>query len=338
MNIIIPKETFPLEKRTMVLPKAAKAIVNAGHNLFVQAGAGSGLNILDREYAGAGATIISEPKDLYSQAQNGLIIKVKSPSFEEFSFIKKSILFCMLHSEQNREVIYHLGSQEIVGVAMETIRDKKGERIIDQTHITGEAGVYYALRHFQKMPQDTTAVILGYGHVATGAITACSKLGVTYKIIRREELHNLPLWLGEADLLINAIAWPKSERERKTYLVTRENIKNSKPGMIILDLAVDFPSPIETIHPTDYQNPYYLDEDRVHISIYGYPGLAPVTSSEIYSEQALPITIAIANNGGLEGIEKTGDLGISIQNAIISPSKSEWGKYRPLPPKGSNIE
>ncbi|MFA5106211.1 MAG: hypothetical protein WC506_04600 [Candidatus Micrarchaeia archaeon] len=339
MNIVVPKETFPLEKRVVVTPQTARKFANAGHNVFVQAGAGSGINMLDGNYADAGATIISEPRELYSKAEGGMVMKMKAPTAEEFSFMKNSIVFCMLHIGQNKERIYYMGSQGLKGVAMEDIRDEKSKRQIDQTDITGQMGVYFALRYFQKLPSDMKAVILGYGNVAHGAIKACSRLCMKFKIMRKSELKKLPLWLKEADLLVNAISWPEKQRERKEYLVTREDVKKSNPGMIVLDLAVDFPNPIETIHPTDYLNPSYLDEGRVHISIYGYPGLVPVSSSQIYSEQVLPYALAIADNGGLRGIGKIETIGPHIKRAIVNPEKyGDWNRFRPHVQPGSNIE
>ena len=339
MNIVVPKETYASEKRVMVLPDSAKILVSLGHKLYVQAGAGSGIEISDKQYKDVGASIISDPPELYSYAEKGMIIKMKSPSPEEFSFMNKSILFCMLHVEQNKENLYYLGSHKLVGVAMEEIRNKKDERLVDQTSITGQMGVYYAMRHFQKIPEEMKAVILGYGSVAHGAITACSKLGISYKIMRKSELKNLNLWLEDADLLVNAISWPEKERTQKKYLVTREDIKKSKQGMIVLDLAVDFPNPIQTIHSTNYQNPFYMEEGRVHISIYGYPGLVPVTSSRIYSEQILPFAMAIANNNGLKDIAKLGDIGDSIKRAIVKPSRyGSWKKYKPEIEDASKIE
>ena len=339
LKIVIPKATWPMERRVPLVPAATKVLVEQGHDVFVQAGAGSGIDVPDNKYAEVGATVITEANELYAQAKDGgMVITLKAPSPEEFSFMNESTLFCMLHIEQNMDRLYYLGSQKLLGVAMEEIRDKRDERLIDQTSLTGEMGVLYAIRHFQKAPQDMKVVILGYGHVAKGAIDVCSRLGMDYKILRKRELKNLPQWLSDADLLINAISWPEKQREKKEYLVTQEMIQNSKPGMIVLDLAVDFPNPIETIRPTDYQNPFYMAESRVHISIYGYPGLVPVTSSERYSDQILPVAMTIANNGGLADIKKTGELGTFIHHAIVDPAKHEWEKFKPLVSSGSKLE
>lgn len=339
MKIVVPKETYALERRVVVLPASVKPLVEQGHQVFVQSGAGSGIDVHDNAYKNAGAVVIADSAVLYAEAQTGgMVVKLKAPSAEEFSLMRAAILFCMLHIDQNRERLYHLGSQDLVGVAMEEIRDERDKRLVDQTDITGMMGVYYAIRHFQKVPEEMRAVILGYGNVATGAITACAKLGMRYKIMRRRELKNIPLWLRDTDLLVNAISWPERQREKQEYLVTREDIRNSSPDMIILDLSVDFPSPIETLHPTTYATPFYLDEGRVHISIYGYPGLVPVTSSRVYSEQLLPLVLTIANNGGVRDIRKVEGLGQCIHAAVVEPSRYEWQRYRPLYSEASRIE
>ena len=321
----------------MVTPQAVKRLAEEGHEVLVEAGAGAGVHISDENYTAAGAAIMANPRELYKRAD--MIIKLKAPSPEEFTLMEGAILFAMLHSEQNPEHIYYAGLQKLIVVEMESIRDKKNERLINQTDITGEAGVHYALRHSLKMPWDMKALILGYGNVSTGAITACHKLGMETKILRKSEIRYVESHLPETDLLINGIAWPDRARSKREYVVTREHIQESNEGMVILDLSVDFPNPIETIHPTSYSQPYYLEEERVHVSLYGYPGLVPITSTRIYSEQVLPMALLIANNNGLRGIGNRGDLGAAIKKAIRDPKKLEWEQHKPSDePTGSKIE
>ncbi|MBI5392818.1 hypothetical protein HZA96_03020 [Candidatus Woesearchaeota archaeon] len=295
------------------------------------------LVISNDEYTAAGAKIISEVKDLYGMAE--VIVKVRAPLPAEFSLMQPSILFCMFHSEQNKQNIYYAGLQDLVIVEMEQIRDAKNYRLVNQTDITGEAGVYYALRHSQKMPSDMFAVVLGYGNVSSGALNTCYRLGINTKILRKSEYKFISWYLKNADLLINGIAWPENARLKREYIVSRDDIKNSSKTLIVLDLSVDFPNPIETIRPTDYSQPYYLEEGRVHISIYGYPGLFPVTSSRIYSEQVEPLILLIADNNGLKGIGNRGDLGAAIKKAILEPRKMNFEQYKPSDiQQGSRIE
>ncbi len=337
MNIAMPKETYPLERRVMLTPAAVKGLAKESHQVFMQSGAAEEINISDEEYASAGARILTEPKELYDLAE--MVVKVKAPSSLEFSLTHPgTVLFCMFHSEQNPALIYYAGLHGLTVVEMEKIRDVKRKRLIDQTDITGEVGIYYTLRHLEKMPSEVKAVVMGYGSVASGAIKACHKLGMKTKILRKSEYRFIQQYLKDADLLINGISWPANQRRIKKYLVTREHIKNSNQNLIVLDLAVDFPSPIETIKPTNYSQPYYIDEDRIHISIYGYPGLVPITSTNRYSEQVLPLVQIIANNCGLRGIKNRGDLGKAIHQAVLNPNRYDWQKYKPREPEGSRIE
>ena len=132
MIIVIPKETYPLEKRVMMLPESTKVLVGAGNRVLVQAYAGEGIGISDADYLKAGAEVICELVDLYNQAE--MIVKLKMPTPEEYSFMQSdTILFCMLHCQQNPQNIYFLGLRGLVAVAMEDIKDKRAQRLINQT-------------------------------------------------------------------------------------------------------------------------------------------------------------------------------------------------------------
>lgn len=337
MRIVVPKEAYPLERRVLVLPDAVKRFVQDGNEVFVQAGAGVGVHIPDDDYRSSGGQIVSESRDIYSLAD--MIVKVKAPLEGEFSLMRDCILFSMLHAEQNPEHIYYAGLQNLTVVEIERICDALDERMITQTYLTGQAGVYYALRHFDKMPSEMRVLILGYGNVATGALAACNQLGMQVKILRRSKYRYAKAYLQRGvDLLINAITWPESARRKREYVVTRDDIKTSNQGLIVLDLSVDFPSPIETVRPTTYAQPFYLDEGRVHISIYGYPGLFPATSSRLYSEQSAPFISLIAANNGLKDIAKCGDMGAAIAKAILNPQTHNWLQYKPEAIQGSKIE
>ncbi|MDP3728661.1 MAG: hypothetical protein Q8R18_04375 [bacterium] len=337
MRIAVSKERYPLEKRVAVMPDAIQKLVEEGHDVFVEMGAGEGVHISDEQYVKSGAQIMSDARRMYENID--MIVKLKAPSTEEFTLMNKKILICMMHSEQNHERIYYAGLQNLIIVELENIRDEKNHRIINQTGITGEIGVYYALRHSQKMPWDMKALVLGYGNVSTGALKACHRLGIETKILRKSEFKYIEHHLEDLDLLINGISWPDSARVRREYIVTKKHLKKASPHLIILDLSVDFPNPIETIRPTTYSQPYYLEEGRVHISLYGYPGLVPITSTKIYSQQIYPVLSMIAQNNGLRSIGNCGDLGMAIKKAILDPQKEDWEKYKPQDVlNGSKIE
>jgi alanine dehydrogenase len=336
MKIAIAKETAQGEKRVLVLPNEVGKLVEGGNQLFVEKNAGEGMYIYDRDYEKVGAKIVSDRKELFGKSD--LLVKLKVPTPEEFGLLENNILLSMFHHEQNKDHIYFLGKSKSKAVELESIINDAGERLIDATDITGAIGVLYSCQHLNKMPQDSKVLILGYGRVGSGAIRMCNQLGMNAKILRKSEYSHINHFLGDKDLLINAISWPKEERENKRYIVRTEMLDLLNPGAVILDLSVDFPNPIQTCRPTSISNPYYVERGKVHIGIYGYPGLVPVSSSERYSSQVLPIISEIACNKGLRGIEKRGELGKYINKAIVDPLKFDWKNMKPEELKGSLIE
>ena len=83
---------------------------------------------------------------------------------------------------------------------------------------------------------------------------------------------------------------------------------------IILDLSVDFPNLIESCRPTLIDKPTYVVDGITHISIFGYPGLAPISSSQRYSRQVLPILLKIASAKRLDRLPGY------LKKAIINPN------------------
>jgi alanine dehydrogenase len=337
MKISVAKETAPLEERVILRPHEVREIVRRGHSVVVEKHAGAGVHFSDQDYQDAGATIVEDRLAVYRDTD--LLVKLKAPTPEEFGLLGANILFSMLHHEQNPVHLYHLGRNGVVGVEIESIKNEAGERIVDATDMTGEAGILYAVRHLKKTPSEVNALILGYGRVGSGAIRMCSMLGMQIKILRKSEYPHVEHFLQGRDLVVNAIAWPEEDREGHKHLITREMLKLMEPGGVLLDLAVDFPSPVETSRPTSLSNPWYVEDGIVHIAIYGYPGLVPVSCTRRYSTQILPVILLIADNGGLAGLSSRGDLGQAISRAVVDPSLLDWASFVPGDVSaGSHIE
>lgn len=319
MKISVIKETAENEVRVALLPDAVRELVQAGNEVLVEKNAAFGLGIYDKAYEEAGANVIADKRRLYSEAD--LVVKLKAPTIQEFPMLDGNILFSMLHHEQNPDHVSELGKKGAVAVEMESIFTEAKERVVDATDITGEVGVLYAAQHLKVMPQEAQVLVLGYGRVGSGAITMANRLGMKVKILRKEEYPHIEHFLTGKDLLINAISWPAEERVKKNYLVTREMLDAMNPFGVVLDLAVDYPNPIQTCRPTSLSNPWYVEADKVHIGIYGYPGLVPVTCAKRYSRQILSVVKEIIANGGVEGIGERGTLGKAIEGATVDPER-----------------
>src|SRR5690349_592587 len=77
MNIGVPKEIVPGERRVALTPDAAGKLVKAGHTVLVESGAGLGAFFTDEAYTAAGATIVPDAAALFGQAD--IVLKVQKP-------------------------------------------------------------------------------------------------------------------------------------------------------------------------------------------------------------------------------------------------------------------
>ena len=299
MIIGIPKETQAGEKRVMLLPEEVKELIQLGHIVWVEEDAAIGIRICDKDYEDVGAISVSE-RQVY---QADLIVRLKRPEGHTFDLLKSgSTLFCMGHSEDEPDLVEELGKRNVLLVEMEKLYDKIGERIINQCSLTGEIAIYNSLQYFEKLPTDMKTIIIGQGNVSQGALKACNKLGIDVTMIRRPYLDKLPEFLEDADMLVNGIPWTPEEKKNPKYILTQNQLQlYANPHLLILDLiCAEPPNPIETLRPTFYNDPFYEVDGRKHISLWGYPGLVPISSAKIYSKQVIPFVKMLAQNSSFD--------------------------------------
>lgn len=311
MKIGLAKEKAKGEVRVALLPEEVKALIQTGLEVFVEKNAAEGIFISDEEYRKAGAQIEEDPLQIYNK---DIVVKLKAPLPQEFEMlkIKNNIVVSMFHFPQNPWNLDLLKAANSTVVALDLIKNKAGERLVNCNRMTGEQAMLMALDHAPKTPQDCKILMLGYGEVALGVLKVALSLGAYVKVLRRAEHEHIKHFMEGKDILVNAIKWPKEKREKKEYLVTRDMLSLLSPGAIILDIAVDYPGPIETCRSTTIADPIYIEEGHKHICIYGYPALSPISSSQRYSKQILPIVLEIAE----KGLKKVSD---PIKGAIIKP-------------------
>ncbi len=312
MQIGIPKEngTTNFEHRAILVPKEVGKLVEAGHNVFVEKGLGKGIHIHDDEYKEAGAVLTASKRDVFNKS---IVVKLKPPLLQEFKLLNNNLLFSMFHAEQNLHYVKALKARKAKAIAMELIRNRAGERLIQCSEISGEQGMIMAFHLAEKSPSDCHVLVLGYGDVASGALKVAFSLGANVKILRKGEYRHIKEFLHNKDIIVNGIQWPKEKRNKRDYLITRDMLSLLNKGAIILDLSVDFPNPIECCRPSLHNKPVYTVDGVRCISIYGYPRLVSVSSSRRYSAQVFPVLLKIASTS-LDKLPK------GIKDAIIDPT------------------
>ena len=125
MKVGTIKETKVEEYRVGLTPSGSNALTQAGHDVFVERGAGEGSGFSDEQYADAGATLSSTPQDV--SATVDLLVKVKEPLEPEFSLLRPGlILFTYLHLAPLPDLTHALIESRTHAIAYETVRRPDG--------------------------------------------------------------------------------------------------------------------------------------------------------------------------------------------------------------------
>jgi len=328
MQIGIPKEIKDNEFRVAVVPNGVRALVEAGHRVYVEAGTGLGSGISDEEYKEAGAVIADSASGVYGKAD--LIVKVKEPQYNEFCFMRDGMmLFTFLHLAANESVAKSLLRAGATALAYETLETDIGSRPIlnPMSEIAGKLSVQIGARYLQKPEggagvllggaagvQKGRTVILGLGMVGANAARVALALGSEVIAIGKntDRMSKVNKTLGKGlmclestetnikesirrcDLLIGAV---HITGEKTPRLVNREMVGAMKKGSVIVDVSVDQGGCIETIHPTTHSQPVYDVDGVLHYGVANMPGAVPRTSTFALSSAALPYIMKIASKG-----------------------------------------
>ncbi|MEA2690841.1 MAG: alanine dehydrogenase [Acidobacteriota bacterium] len=327
MRIGIPKEIKDHEYRVGMIPAGVHALVQGGHEVWVEQGAGLGSGIADAQYAEAGATLVPDAATVWAQE---MVIKVKEPVEPEYALLHSGqVLFTYLHLAPLPKLTDVLLERQVTGIAYETIVDSEGRLplLTPMSEVAGRMAVQVGASFLQKIhggrgtllpgvpgvpPGDV--VVIGGGIVGLNSIKMAIGLGANVTLLDTnldrlrfiDDLfhgavitlasnhHNLMAALRRADLLIGAVLIPGRAAPK---LVTREMLKYMKEGAVIVDVAVDQGGCFETTHPTTHSDPTYMVDGIVHYCVANMPGAVPRTSTFALNNATLPYSISLANKG-----------------------------------------
>lgn len=326
MIIGIPKEVKEFEYRVGATPALVNSLVQAGHKVLVEEGAGIGAGYPDALYREIGALIASR-SDVFSSE---MIVKVKELQSSEYHFLKEGqLLFCFLHLAPDPKQTAALLEKKIIGIAFETVTDSEGRLplLTPMSEIAGRQAVQVGACALQMnnggkgvllggVPgvHPAHVVILGGGVVGTEAARMAMGLGASVRIFDSNinRLRALDLRFGpnlktlysnsyeiekaciEADLLIGAVL---VAGKRAPRLVTREILGRMEPGSVFVDVAIDQGGSAETSRPTTHGNPTYIEEGVIHYCVTNMPGASARTATQSLSNAIGPYVLAVANKG-----------------------------------------
>jgi alanine dehydrogenase len=321
-------ETKVEEYRVGLTPSGAKALTQAGHDVFVERGAGEGSGFSDAQYTDAGATLSSTPQEVAATVD--LLVKVKEPLEAEFSLLRPGlILFTYLHLAPLPNLTRALIESRTNAIAYETIRRPDGSLplLIPMSQVAGRMAAEVAAQ-FLKKPgpgrgkllggiagsSPARALVVGSGNVGTAATRVLLALGARVTVTSadlqrlaalesqfRERIVTrvtspvvLEEELSHADILVGAVLVPGGIAPK---LVTRQMVRSMGPGAVIVDVCIDQGGICETSRPTTHTDPIYIDEGVIHYCVSNMPGAVPRTSTEALTAATLPYVIKLAALG-----------------------------------------
>jgi alanine dehydrogenase len=97
-----------------------------------------------------------------------------------------------------------------------------------------------------------------------------------------------------ADVVVGAVLIPGSKTPK---FVTREMVKNMRPGSVLVDVSIDQGGCFETSKETTHADPIFTVDGVVHYGVTNMPGAVPKTSTLALTNATLPYAIEIANKG-----------------------------------------
>ena len=96
MRIGVPKEVKVHEYRVGLVPSSAHELIAAGHQVFIEKGAGAEAGLTDEAYTKAGCTVVATAEEVFALAD--MLVKVKEPQPAERRRLRPGqLLFTYLH-------------------------------------------------------------------------------------------------------------------------------------------------------------------------------------------------------------------------------------------------
>jgi alanine dehydrogenase len=334
VRIGVAKEIKTDEYRVALTPAGARELVQRGHEVFVESGAGDGSSMPDSDYERVGATIVSVD-DAWAKAE--LLLKVKEPIEAEYERLRDDlVLFTYLHIAADEPLTRALVDSGIKAIAYETVEteDRRLPLLAPMSEIAGrlasQAGAYFLEKPLGGrglllggVPgvQPGKVLVLGGGVVGYNAAVIAIGLGAQVTILDKsidrmrylDEILSgrvstvmsstlqIESMIGDADVVIGAVLVPGA---RAPKLVTRDMLGGMKKGAVIVDVAIDQGGCVETAHATTHTDPVYEVDGIIHYCVANMPGGVPITSTKALTNATLPYVEAIAEHGLADAVTR----------------------------------
>ncbi|WP_310600872.1 alanine dehydrogenase [Desulfobulbus sp.] len=343
MIVGILKEIKAEENRVSMTPDGAAALVDRGHRVLVERGAGMGSEFDDALYERAGAVIVDKPDEVYRHSE--MVLHVKEPLPAEYGMIRPGqVVFTYFHFAASEDLVKAMMASRAVCIAYETLTDRSGglPLLTPMSEIAGRMAAQEAAKCLERnqggrgilmggVPGVAPArvLILGGGTVGAEAARIACGLGATVHLLdtslpRLRHLAEVlpgncipmmssPTTIRElahqADVVIGAVLLPGAKAPK---LITRELLAGMKRGAVVVDVAIDQGGCCETSRPTTHAQPVYEVDGILHYCVANMPGAVPLTSTLALTNATLPYALTLADKGWQQAAQDDPGIGAGI--------------------------
>src|ERR1700749_528087 len=310
MKVGVPTEIKSDEYRVAITPAGVREMVEHGHEVLIQAGAGEGSAISDERYAAQGARIVADAAAVFGEAE--MILHVKELQAQEIRMLRPDqLLFTYLHLAPDREQTRGLVESGVTAVAYETVEGPGGglPLLAPMSEGAGKIATQAGAYMLQK-PEGGRGILLGgvpgvaaanvmvIGGGVVGMNAAFIAIGMEADVFVFDRSIDR---LRELDVIFGAVL---VHGARAPYVITREQLRLMKPGAVMVDVAIDQGGCFETSHPTTHAEPTFEVEGITHYCVANMPGAVPIPSTQALTNATLPYAIALADHGLAGAIER----------------------------------
>src|ERR671933_2401888 len=298
MKVGVPTEIRTVEYRVALTPSGVRELVEHGHEVVIQAGAGEGSAITDADYEAQGARILPDADAVFGEAE--MIVKVKEPQPEEVARLEpRHVLFTYLHLAPAPELTRGLMASGATCVAYETVEDADGRLplLAPMSEVAGKIATQAGAFMLEKplggrglllggVPGVAAGkvMVIGGGVVGQNAAEIAIGMGAeTYvydrSIDRLRELEvllngrcqtvfstvlNIEQMLPVVDLVVGAVL---VHGAKAPHVITRAQLGLMKRNAVLVDVSIDQGGCFETSRPTTHSDPTYEVDGITHYCV-----------------------------------------------------------------------
>jgi len=324
-------ESDSSETRIPLSPEGIEQLVKAGHQVFIEKGAGIGSRFSSHDFSEAGALVIDKKEKLF---EADILLKTSPLNQEEIALLRsgQTLITSLYLATRDESYFRSLMHKKITAIAFELLQDDYNEFPVlrSMCEIAGTVSVGIGSRYLSAFDHGkgillggitgltpSELVILGAGTASEYAARTALGMGAVVKVFDNviPRLRDLKQRVGQeiftsvmhppvlkkafetADLVISTL---QRLHRNSFYLVPEDLVMSMKKGSVLIDMHIDQGSSFETGRLTTSDEPVYREHGVIHYMVPNITAQVGRTASIALSNVLIPMLMDKGRCGGVQ--------------------------------------